>query len=237
MFWFGCSDDDDCGSDIERRLCERECCDVTTPVPANHGDRTAATSRWMEFFDVLDNSQTANESCIVLHHGKSGSAHSPIDVDVLESSASSVASECAFESAGEQCTSPTSTSSSGSDVEWQAGGADADMLHLPERSASSSSSIDDADAKDRTPLFFGAAARFGAVSHKQRQAAPNAAPPRRSHPSFEEWRAEKLDESSLKEAFFGVGHKCINLWNGKGCHVNLWGDAETGLQALKAQRA
>lgn len=237
MFWFGCSDDEDCDAQIDRRPSERERTKHSTPVSAKRG---VATSKWTELFDVLDNSPPVHESLnAVVHHGELGSAHSPIDVDVLESSASSIISEYPVDSADERWSSPTSsTSASGSDDEWRAG---ADMVQLHQRSplssSTSSSSIEDVEAKDGTPLFFGAAARVCGGGNEQRVRTANAAPPRRSHPSFEEWRAEKLDDCSLKEAFFGVGHKCMNLWNGKGCHVNLWGDAETGLQALKAQRA
>lgn len=238
MFWFGCSDDEGCDAQIACRPCEGEHDDRSTHVSDKSGRRTGATT-WMELFDVIDHS-TSNVSCnAVLHHGGSRSSmHSPTHVDELESSASSVVSSCTIDSDDERCTSPTS-SSTGSDVEWQASGAQhAHRGHLLERSrsssAASSSSVDVGNGDP--PLLYGAAAHSGALSHEQRQTSPHAAPARRSHPSFEEWRAEKLDDASLKEAFFGVGHKCTNLWNGKGCHVNLWGDAHTGLQALKAQR-
>lgn len=60
---------------------------------------------------------------------------------------------------------------------------------------------------------------------------------RRAHPTFYEWRCEKLTSESLQQAFFGGGHKCVNLHNGKPCHADLWGDAHTGLEALRSQRA
>lgn len=59
---------------------------------------------------------------------------------------------------------------------------------------------------------------------------------RSRHPSFEEMRKEKLSEESLQHAFFGSKHNCVNLFKGKPCHVNLWGDAQTGIEALRHQR-
>lgn len=65
----------------------------------------------------------------------------------------------------------------------------------------------------------------------------------KSHPSRDEWRAEKLSEESLRDAFFGLSHKCTNKWVGGAhsrpvaCHVGLWGDAQDGLEALRLQRA
>jgi len=59
---------------------------------------------------------------------------------------------------------------------------------------------------------------------------------RKLHPSFAEWKAEKLSKESLQEAFFGGGHKCKRLYNGKPCHVDLWGDSHTGIEALRHQR-
>lgn len=58
----------------------------------------------------------------------------------------------------------------------------------------------------------------------------------RSHPSLNDWWEEKLSDESLRTAFFGSGHKCSNLYGGKPCHANLWGDACTGLEALRSQR-
>lgn len=59
---------------------------------------------------------------------------------------------------------------------------------------------------------------------------------RKSHPSFAEWRAWKLSEESLRDAFFGMQHTCTNQWEGKPCHVNLWGDVDNGLQTIKHHR-
>lgn len=60
---------------------------------------------------------------------------------------------------------------------------------------------------------------------------------KRRHPSFEELRAEKLSDEDLHATFFGRNHVCSNKVDGKPCHVGLWGDAHTGLQALRHQRA
>lgn len=60
---------------------------------------------------------------------------------------------------------------------------------------------------------------------------------RAQHPSFLEWRSEYLSNESLRRAFFGCGHKCTNLQSdGKQCHVNLWGDAQSGLDELRSHR-
>lgn len=60
---------------------------------------------------------------------------------------------------------------------------------------------------------------------------------RRPRSSFKEWVREKLSEESLRQAFFGGGHKCNNLHAGKPCHVNLWGDVHDGIAQLKHHRA
>lgn len=61
---------------------------------------------------------------------------------------------------------------------------------------------------------------------------------KRKHPSLYEWRMEKLSQNSLQTAFFGGGHKCLNMTDeGKPCHTNLWGENEQGLEALRFQRA
>lgn len=59
---------------------------------------------------------------------------------------------------------------------------------------------------------------------------------RKAHPTFEEWRAEKLSDGSLKDAIFGGEHKCRNVKDGQPCHVNLWGDVHTALSVLRKQR-
>lgn len=63
------------------------------------------------------------------------------------------------------------------------------------------------------------------------------AQPRRDHPTFEDWRSEKLSTESLHAAIMGGGHKCRNVKDGKPCHVGLWGDVHTSIQALRRQRA
>jgi len=62
------------------------------------------------------------------------------------------------------------------------------------------------------------------------------AQPRRDHPTFEDWRSEKLSIESLHTAIMGGGHKCRNVKDGKPCHVGLWGDVHTSIQALRHQR-
>lgn len=77
-----------------------------------------------------------------------------------------------------------------------------------------------------------ACAKYAAVPAARAQAVKE----RKLHPSFAEWRAEKLSKESLQEAFFGGGHKCKRLHNGRPCHVDLWGDSHTGIEALRHQR-
>lgn len=244
MFWFGCSDDDDCGSQTERRPSERDCVDCTTRVTQNR-PASAAGTNWMDFFDVLDNAPDNECSNGVIRDGELQNMRASIDLDVLETRESSVPRSVTDESVDERCSSPSKSLTCESDAEWYASDADADVVELDVRCRSSSSAsstpVDADDESDGPPALFGAAARSRAAMGDDGRIQPVEPAvdkaPRRLHPSFEELRAEKLDDASLKEAFFGAGHKCTNLWNGKGCHVNLWGDAETGLQALKAQRA
>lgn len=91
-----------------------------------------------------------------------------------------------------------------------------------------------------SPRLYGAATRAlrpsNATTADDNERA-HAREPRKAHPSLEEWRAEKLSEASLREAFFGVGHKCTHVVDGKACHVNLWGDADAGINNLRIQRA
>lgn len=56
---------------------------------------------------------------------------------------------------------------------------------------------------------------------------------RKVHPTSNEWRAEMLSEESLRDAFFGLSHKCSNLVTDASgrevqCHVGLWAMLRTG---------
>lgn len=85
--------------------------------------------------------------------------------------------------------------------------------------------------------LYGASVRTGVRPKAAYSGCVRAEKTRKSHPTFDEWRAEKLSVDSLRQTFFGLDHSCTNLVNGRPCHVNLWGDVDSGIKAMRQQRA
>lgn len=246
VLWFGCDESCELPSDASHF-------ESSNAVASGMRHGEAETVDWVQCFDAFASflGRAEQNTTSVLGAG----AMTPVRAFDCEASDCYTSPLVSGKRSSSECSSSplseeVSDEEDGSDVEWHGSDtsmddADADEMHQEGATSPvgilSEGSTVAPSTKGTPPRLYGAAAR---ASQLEKQSGPaeqvmvntNDIANRRSHPSFEEWRAEKLAECSLKEVFFGLGHSCTNLWNGKACHVNLWGDVETGLQALKSQR-